>query len=85
MYSILIAGLCVAFTLVGRLGAYPLQKSDSKRPTWLDLFAPDGSIRQDVLETYPLYEYVYEDYEYGDQIWSNCGEWGKDLQSSLKH
>ena len=41
--------------------------------TWFDLFSSDGSIKQDVLETFPLYEYVYEDYEYGDQIWKDCG------------
>ncbi len=68
--------LCIAFTLLGRLQAYPLQKSlqSSQQSTWFDLFAADGSIKQDVLEAFPLYEYVYADYEYGDQIWSDCGK-----------
>ena len=69
--------LCIAFTLLARLQAYPLLKSKSEKEqqsTWFDLFSEDGSIKQDVLEAFPLYEYVYADYEYGDQIWSDCGK-----------
>lgn len=69
-----VISLCLASLLLGRLAAYPssLQKID--RSDWLNLFAADGSIREEELEKFPLYEYVYQDYEYGDQIWSDCGE-----------
>ena len=69
---------CMALILVllGQSQAYPIHKSP-RRPlqsTWLDLFAPDGSIKKDRLDKFPLYEYVYEDIDYGEQIWTDCGE-----------
>ncbi len=73
MHSLLY--LCLASTLLGALLAYPsLQKP--AQSTWFDLFAEDGSILKEKLEEFPLYEYAYEDYDYGDQIWSDCGELG---------
>ena len=74
MQAVLI-NLCLTSLLLGRLSAYPtsLQKVDGS-DSWLNLFAPDGSIREEMLKNFPLYEYVYQDYEYGDQIWSDCGE-----------
>ena len=67
--------LCLASLLLGKVSAYPsssLQRSE--KSSWLDLFAADGSINKEKLEKFPLYEYVYQDYEYGDQIWYDCGK-----------
>lgn len=66
--------LCLASALLGKLQAYPLLKSGLSQSTWFDLFAADGSIIKEKLENFPLYEYGFEDYEYGNQIWSDCGE-----------
>lgn len=68
---------CLASSLLGGAQAYPsnsFQKSE-ELSTWFDLFAPDGSIKTEELEKFPLYEYGFEDYEYGDQIWSDCSKY----------
>ena len=67
--------LCLASSLLGRLNAYPAPEEDkSVQSTWFNLFAADGSIKREALKEFPLYEYVYQDYEYGEQIWSDCGK-----------
>lgn len=65
--------LCLASALLGKLQAYPTLQKEGQS-SWFDLFSPDGSIVKEKLEKFPLYEYGFEDYEYGDQIWSDCGK-----------
>lgn len=73
MQSVYCICLFLTSVLFGKLCALPtLQKS--AQSSWFDLFSSDGSIRKEQLENFPLYEYVYEDYEYGDQLWSDCGK-----------
>jgi len=64
--------LCLATLLLSKLQASPLKGPPES--SWLDIFASDGTILKEKLEALPLYEYAYEDYEYGDQIWSDCSE-----------
>lgn len=66
--------LCLVSALLGKLQAYPSSLQKSEQSTWFNLFAPDGSILQEEMEKFPLYEYGFEDYEYGDQIWSDCSK-----------
>ena len=67
--------LCLASALLATLQASPtLLKSSasSSESNWFDLLAPDV---KEKLEGFPLYEYAaYEDYEYGNQIWSDCSK-----------